>query len=241
MKKLRSKLPRLKKGQRLARNLLIILFLGLYLLVAADFPTNSAERAFRRLEKSWLVGPSEILNIYDCNYGREKIVVAEYEGDILLGRIMERTTGLEGTSLIFNRGPEEGVMLLPLPEQLGTYEEGYRTALLIFDDFPQAVRCEVTVGMQESWTINGAGPYDFDREYTMSADRGEDGMFLLYLEEQAAKGTWAHIEYLMFERLREMSQQFGSSSYSFPATVRLYGESGELIAEIETEIKRDRV
>ncbi|ABX43909.1 hypothetical protein [Lachnoclostridium phytofermentans] len=82
------RLPRLKRRQRVIRNLVIVFLLLIIWLFVVDFASFTPEGAFRRLEKAYLSGPSEILVIRDDpNFFNTKIVLSTYQDYIQVGKV----------------------------------------------------------------------------------------------------------------------------------------------------------
>lgn len=96
------KLPRLKRKWRIIRNLVLISLLLLLCFIVVDFASFSPVDAFRKMEKAYLSGPSEILVISeDPSSFNTKIVLATYQDYIQVGTI-EKTIicGKVGTYLV---------------------------------------------------------------------------------------------------------------------------------------------
>ena len=103
----RLSLPRLTRGQKIARNLLAALLLMVFAWGCMYFPIGDPYRSFRRAEREEMVGPATYLGGFHTSH--DGWAVGVYEGQVLLHREDDR--GFECWPRT-----ESGPTVLPVPE-----------------------------------------------------------------------------------------------------------------------------
>ena len=229
--KLDEALDRIPRKRQVAVNLICIavcLFL-LYIFVGA--PTFSLEGAYRRAERRNLVGPGKILGIeeLDCMWD-DTIVIAETgEGVILFTK--KRDANNPVNTLVY-RERESDVLVCGTPQWLSSIfpPEGDDLTLVVFDDYPEAVRAELDI---ELYWQDAQTEKEYRYAYSLAGERKNAGYFRLDLDYQWKEehGLTEHPEN---KTLRQFAIRSQDSSYrapkgEYPATVRFYGEDGTLL------------
>ena len=103
----RLHLPRLTRGKKIVRNLLVSLLLLVFAWGCVDFSIGNPYRSFRRAERGEMVGPADYLGDFRIN--RDSWAVGVYGDQVLLH---------EEDFVGFDYWPrnETGPTLLPVPE-----------------------------------------------------------------------------------------------------------------------------
>ena len=231
MKKLWNKLPRLFRGSvyvalSLAAAMAIYAFLGA--------PTTSLERQFRRAERAHMVGPGKILGTValeaDLGSYQSMLVAEDSEGVILYCYDHLR---YDPPELVYREKTGDiTVLCAPYPNENREQQTTAYLPVLVFADDPQAARAELELTLAVSYR-----GMDFEKTYRLEASREYEGFFLFRIVSHDARGLG--LEGTALQRFAMISG-YHSGTYSqleIPATVRLYGEDGTLLAEKETLVR----
>ena len=203
-------------GARLARNLGLLLFLGIFLWGLLEFPSPTLRGGFHRVERANWAGPSNIQGIFESRYDRW--LVATCQDRVIFWK--EDQPGLE-----YWPRAETGPTLVPAPESRMAEGEVWVAAV----DVPEgtvSARLELTTACwyrnrTNGWTFSAQAeqPGDmppltdrWERSYTAEGRPLEDGAFLFYLaaEEERWESenpeqlilSWAY-EWELYWRERE--------------------------------------
>ena len=221
---------------QVAINLLLILLFGLLLYILLDAPAFHLEQAFRRMEKKHMVGPSRILGIeqLETTYADQLVIAETEEGVILFADT--QTMGNFGFAY---RERNQEVMVCVAPIFLSSIRppDGDDLTLIVFDDYPEAVRAEVE--LETFWEDNQNGK-QYRYQYTLSGERTNPGYFRLDYDIQwrAYQGVYEHPENAAMRELVHNTVNIHIvhqlvPAGEFPCTVRLYGAQGELLLSQE--------
>lgn len=223
-----SRIPRLSRPWRVARNLVCIV-LGVYLIwLFAGAGALTAERAFRRAEKQDMVGPSEIL--LERREGDQVTFTGRTESGYYIGTFAKDANLLGGW---YTRGRlfvdrQEDVTFSVAKCEWGGFGTDYVDLLLLCDD-PAVSRGEAEITIAGSGRLNGKW-YDFDEVYTVEFLPAAKGVLSGWLEA-ASEDDWSwesQLERLMLGSLYTKAT---------PVTIRLYDGGGELLLERSMEYR----
>lgn len=237
MGKLKQRLARIPKGRKILVNLLLIALALCLRYVFAGLPTFSLEGAFRRAERSALVGPAEILGTVsvDERFGYTRLLLAEEEEGVTLychDGLSGRVTSMEGR--LIHRKKTGRVTVLAAPTQGGflwTIEE-YELPVILFDDFPEAVRAELDLCVYADYKDE-----EFTRKYLLSAKRENPGFFTFRIHCMGGVQVAGAQGYAMMALCELAMADKSYLTTAFPAAVRLYDAAGALLHE-ETLVLR---
>lgn len=153
--KLTSKIPRLPRPWRVARNLVCIVF-GVYLIwLLLGGRALTPEWAFRREEQKQMVGPSEILGTFEVATNpdfpdrTERYIVGETEGELLVCQIFGSwSSGYSARLYVWEKSETMTLALLadggtPFPD------DGKTVYFLGYTELPGAVRAELDLTAQD--------------------------------------------------------------------------------------------
>lgn len=221
-----DKIPR---KVQVAVNLLLILLFGMLLYVILGAPAFNLEHAFRRMEKRQMVGPSQILGIeqLETTYADE-LVVARTEKGVILYTDTE-TMGFHGFSY---REMDQDVEVCIVPVFLSSIRppDGDDLTVILFDDYPEAVRAELD--LETFWEDNQTGK-QYRYQYSLSGTRTNPGYIRMDYDVKwhDYQGVWDHPENEAVQELvsRTVNAHLYAPTGEFPATVRLYDEKDTLI------------
>lgn len=219
------------KRKKLIRNLCLLIITLALILFLSDTPRFLPMLYFRAVERGNLVGPSEILAVEEIHYrDYNTMTVAETEEGVILW--------IEGsyTSHFCYRQRYSDPLLLANPSptvMLSALDEG-PVPLVLFDSQPKAARVELVFTLDVN--LNGR---DFQKDYSLSADRKNNGYFLFYLDVCPLTGDWES------EAERSAVRQFclhsagenQDPSYGVPILVRFYDRAGELLEETTIQVR----
>ncbi len=226
-------LDRIPRKTQVALNLLLILIFGLLLYVFLGAPAFNLEHAFRRMEKRHMVGPSQILGVeqLETTYA-DQLVIARTENGVIL-YADEHVMGYHGFSY---REKEQNVMVCVTPVFLSSIRPPYGDDLtvIIFDDYPEAVRAELE--LETFWEDSLTGK-QYHYQYALSGTRKNPGYIRLDYDIQ-----WRDYENVFDHPENEAMGELVSYAVNghvwapageFPATVRLYDANDQLICTRE--------
>ena len=234
---------------------IILLITAAYILLG--YPAFTPTQAFRRVEKSNLVGPAGIVEIIDLPNGLDDHVLVADDGD---GVVLFHYNDFEfrWENYFLYREKSEGITVLPVPNHTHFGSDLYELdmPILVFHDHPGAVRAELElvidegVGVPETkWEEGGEVHVEyFEKIYRMESTSDIDGYFRFnlhtesddwYVDEYGQNwGTPLGNEGLALQTLCRMMCEFRSYLQEYAtATVRLYDAENHLITE-ETIIIR---
>lgn len=215
-------------------NLLLIALLLFALYVFLGCPCFTPEQAYRRLEKANSVGPAQILGYEDADGPyTTKMVVAETEDGVILSQIYPQSDITYAATSFFYVEKRGDITVTPTPQDLHwrTDEDELCLTMLVFDEYPQAVRAELDFFV--FWYAGVDKPNAFEETYKLEAERKNDGYFRFDL-------PFAYNKYEVdpqAEAIFQLSMVFyyptdwTPPKDSYPATVRLYDAEGKLIVE----------
>ena len=254
MKRLWLKIPR---KIRVFINILCILLLISAAYILLDCPALTPTQAFRRVEKTNLVGPAEIIEIIDLPNGLDDHVLVADDGE---GVVLFHYDDFEFRwfSDFLYREKSQGITVLPVPNHTHFGSDLYVMDLpiLVFHDHPGAVWAELELiidegmGVRETqWEEGGEVHTEyFEKTYRMEAVKYIDGYFRFNLHTESEnwyvdeygrhQGTPLGNEGWALQTLCRMMCEFRSYLQEYvTATVRLYDAENNLITE-ETVIIR---
>lgn len=220
--KLISKIPRLPRPWRVARNLVCIVF-GVYLiwLLLGGHPLTK-EWAFRQAERQAMVGPSEIL--LERRDGDMVTIMGRTEYGYFFGLFAQNAAPLYGWDLrrtLYVERKEDVTFTVARPDW-GVFDVNYVDLLLLCDD-PTVSRGEAEITLAGTGSLNGRR-YDFDQTYTVEFLPVEDGILSGRVEARSEdNGSW--------ESLLERTMLGDIYSNTVPVTIQLYNGAGALVLE----------
>ena len=234
---------------------IILLICAAYILLGC--PALTPTQAFRRVEKSNLTGPAEIIEIIDPPNGLDDHVLVADDGDgVVLFHYNDFDFRWENYFLY--REKSEGITVLPVPNHTHFGSELYVMDLpiVVFHKYPGAIWAELELVIDEGmgvperrWKEDGEEHIEyFEKTYRMEAANYIDGYFRFnlhaesedwYVDENGQhRGTPLGNEGWALQTLCRMMCEFRSYLQEYAtATVRLYDIDNRLIAE-ETVIIR---
>ena len=163
---------RIPRKVRVLVNLLAIAIVGLALYIFIGCPAFTAEQLYRRLEKSNMVGPAEILTICDIeNASYEHLLVADDgEGVVLFG--YSNTLGDHHNLVYRKKTGDLTVLAAPDFRFFGAEEYVLDLPVFLFDEYPAAARAELEMTL--STTLNDVY---FEKNYFLESQREGEGYF----------------------------------------------------------------
>lgn len=242
MRKLFRSIPRPVKTLFYMIGISLATFL-LYIFIGA--PPLSEEHAYRRAERANLVGPAKILDIIDLapvvdeHYSR--MIIAN-DGDAVILYMWDAQHNLS-EKLVY-RQKQGAVTVFAAPYELFLYstDHEFKIPIILFDDFPQAVRAEMEFTL---WTIQDSEAIPqvcLPKDYFGEAYRKNDGYFCFYIyspdfswiqwtndSEEPTLSTFCKLTGKTFSRM--------DTDTTLPVTVRLFDADNQLMHE-ETVIIR---
>lgn len=240
LKRLWGNIPR---RVRIGINLVTSAMLAFAVYCFLGCPAFTLEQSFRRAEKAHLVGPSEILAVYEpAGSDYEQLLVAD-DGDAVIFYLY--SSALHPSDALYYREKTGDLTVLAAPCVGDFPGEEYVLDLpiFIFDHYPEATRAELEFTLSE--TVNDIY---YEKTYLLQSDREEAGWFHFNIHMESenwsvnewgqAQGTPLGNEtYLLYEFSYICGYRDSFNLQPQPVTVRLYDESGSLILEEIIQIR----
>ena len=232
MRKLKRFWLDLPRKRRAAINFLLTLLFSLGLYILLGCPPFTPEQQFRRVEKANLVGPAMILGTEEISHaGNYQLIVAEEKDAVILYSFSADYP--EDDTFVYRKKAGDTTVLAVSTNQVSWYyDDEAALNLVVFDEFPQAVRAELDFSL--SAVVNDL---PFEKDYSLSADRRNEGYFLF---RYGVSGS-PHVgpEGAALHAFKEISGNNGDTyiDVAVPVTVRFYTESDTLIAERSLTIR----
>ena len=211
--------------------------LSILLYLALGSPVFTAERAFRREEARQMLGPATILGTesIDCvhyGYNYNTLIVAETDH----GSILYCTRLNHAEELYYRENNTDlTVMALPNGGMSWIYQEPRQLNVILFDDYPDAVRAELEMLVKSDSPIAG-----IQYHYKLTAQRQNAGYFrfihTIYGSDYIDNDNMA-MKILTDITSKSHVDEFYYWVCTIPATVRLYDQNDNLIVEKTLELR----
>lgn len=229
MSKLKAFVSRVPRPVWILINILAIAVVLFLSYVFAGTPAYSIEQAYRRAEKGNLVGPAKILDIIEVDMsGYNHLLLADDGDGVILYTylISSNKVSSESGQLVY-REKTGGVTVVPAPAYGLTFTGISATLpVIVFDEYPDAVRAELDISLYEIDTGSDA-PVMLD--FSLTSSREADGYFRFdvsyFGEDYRGK------EVQMINDLGYTSAYGNRLSYAYPAKVRLYNAQNVMLYE----------
>lgn len=226
----------LSRRAKAIRNLILVLLSAALAYLLLGCPPLTAEAQYRLAEKANLVGPAMILGMEETSYSDcDRLVVAE-ETDAVILYSYSGDYPENATFVYRKKAGDTTVLAVPTTRLTWYYDEDAALDLVVFDDFPQAVRAELDFSL--SAVVNDQ---PFEKDYSLSADRGKEGYFFFHYR---VSGT-PHVgsESAALHAFMEISGNNGGTyiDVAVPVTVRFFDASDTLIAERSLTVRSQAV
>lgn len=228
------KLPRIKRKWRILRNLVIVLLVIIVCLIVEDFASFTPKAAFKRLEKAYLSGPSDILVIRDePNSSNTKIVLATYKDYIQVGTIYKNYHLWKGMNL-FSYKSHGDLTVIPY-NNLGLDN----ASIFVITNMKELMRAELTIKFE----YTDQNEKNVTNIFTYEGVREADGIYYFYIENlnEKPKFSWekdANLED-MIETLGRIADVRYNTDATYPIELRFYSETENIVLEEELEINME--
>ncbi len=211
-----------------------VVLLALTAIIAGDFPLTPWN-SFRLAEKARLLRPAKIIGTESVvSAGQDTVIIAETEEFCM-------TYGYKffGTNDTYNLvcKKKTGDLTFLSIEPQGSYsgKEDMYCSIILFDDYPQAVRA--TLSMQPYMYFNDNGTKKFyEKSFTVTATRQNEEYFFFRLNNADDLDTWPETS-LLLETLRRNLNSSSVLTDRVPGKIQLYDKEGNLILEREIDLQ----
>lgn len=237
-------LERIPRKLQVLLNLLLIAMFLFAFYVFLGCPCFTPEQAYRRLEEANSVGPAQILGYEDADgLYSTKIVVAETQEGVILSQVYPKSDITYAAASLFYVEKRGDITVTPAPRDLYRQPDQDQLCLtmVVVDEYPQAVRAELEFGVfwdsgvdpEYAWDENVAPTIQYEKTYNLESQRKNAGYFRFDL-------PFSYNKYEVdpqAEAIFQLSQVFyypgdwTPPADAYPATVKLYDENDQLIAE----------
>lgn len=229
MKKLSRFWGRIPRPLRTLIHLVTTLLCLMLLYWAAGSPAFTVEMEYRQLERSYMVGPCTILGTETVpGNDQQKVMIGKDDTHLM---VCPYTVGnkLKHYSPTFRE--KHGSLTLLAAWDIGTLhstDNNFVLPVILFDEYPEAVRAEVAFTMYapEDQSSNG-----YKKDFFLESTRTNDGYFFFTIEHKA------YTNQLYTQVLRAIG--YISSGFNYdeslaaitPISVRLYDVNDQLIVD----------
>ncbi len=263
MKTLRQALDRIPRPVRVLVDLLLVALLLQVRYIARGSPPWGEEAAFRRAEKSAMVGPSVLLDRMftsgDWPFVNYNLLLIGDAGDSILFYTMHtgRNISTSMDNVLTRREKTDGIRLTTLPSDSVPYAHQRPTSvpLLLFVDDPAAVKATVRLTMSDGGVLTMTQIRDWHNHELLSENEQigyvsgsvRDSFFLF---EHVVSPDWQQDWEAEYERprvydewqsdwiyLMETNTRFSHSHSEWPAVIELYDADNRLIRTVDYTIR----
>ena len=251
MKKLKRFWKNIPRKCRIALNLAAAAVLLMFTYICFGCPAFTLEQQFRREEKAYLLGPSEIITTIELTDNEfDRMIVAD-DGDGLITYCCDVPGFRWDGGLFVYREKAEGMNLLAMPSyHFGTFDAYLDLPMVLLHDEPKAIRAELELTLGKGFDIQETVKaddgtitrQDFEKTYYLESETAGTGCFIFMLHAGTDSGQMLEdtTEGFVLKRFARMFAESGMYLHEYvPATVRLYDRLGNLITE-ETITVRSR-
>jgi len=233
--------PRLSRGGKILRNLLLTLLLIVLAWGAAGFPINDPRLSFRRLEHANWFGPSDIQGVFSTKY--EDVWVAATCEDQIIFHTRDSEYFESWTH------QKDGPALAPVPEERLMEGEVW----VLGTDVPAGTaRAELSMrltchynlrmnGIRMSAVPEGNCPDYFDRTYTVPGELLEDGGALFHVQGNAEGHSLREAEKHILSQAYDWdtyAAKMKNRSINCHMEARYYDASGAELGRAELDTKQ---
>ncbi|MBQ7801123.1 MAG: hypothetical protein IJ375_02225 [Oscillospiraceae bacterium] len=243
MRKLKRLWGNIPRRARIGINLLGIVVLAFEVYCFLGCPAFTLEQNFRRAEKANLVGPSEILAVYEpAGSDYEHLLVAD-DGSAVIFYL--HSGSLYSSDALYYREKTGDLTVLAAPG-IGYFPSDKYVLdlpIFVFDNYPKAVRAELEFTLSE--TVNDVY---YERTFQLESDREEAGWFHFNIRMESEswyvdEWGWEHgtrlgnEAYLLYEFSYMCGYRDSFNLQPQPVAVRLYDEREELILDETVQVR----
>ena len=227
MKLLQKHWQRLSAKKQVCIHVLTIAALLFLIYVFLSCPPVTARGAFRRAEKAAMVGPATILGQFrPTGFSCDAIVLGE-DTDGVYFYVMDRWNP-EKAELVYRKKQGSLTLLAAPGDTLYQYETQAQIPLVLFDSCEESVRAEMNLTLKTG---------SFEKTYALAAKRESNGYFSFDLIARNAGSLGEEGKALRLLQEICSNSMAGNPDTAFPAAVRLYDASGNLILEETVHIR----
>lgn len=227
----------------LSRPVKVVIFLavmvltGFFLYIFLDAPAFSDVHRYRRAEKANLVGPAKILDILEIKPTNiwdsyDRMLLAD-DGDGVIMYLWCTQSDYKEKLVYRDKMGEATVFAAPCYHWTEDWwrPDEINLPILVFDDYPQAVRAELDVTL----TADKFDDFSFSKDYHLETTREKPGYFCFNIHatdfSASDDGEGAVLaSFAAFTDSRDVIHSIKNTS-AIPATVRLYNNADKLIYE----------
>jgi len=232
-------LEKIPRKLQVLLNVLTIALLLFALYVFHGSPCFTPEQAYRRLEKANSVGPAQILGYESfVGYRTTQIVLAETENGVILSQVYPQSKHTFFANQFFYVEKRGDITITPTPQDLHWQIDDSEQCLtmVVFDEYPQAVRAELDFFI--FWYAGIDRPNAYEETVHLESQRENEGYFRFDM-------PFTYDKYAVNPRAEAISQLSMVFYYpqdwtppkdSYPATVRLYDAENNLIIEKDMQL-----
>lgn len=206
-----------------------LLVTAIYVFISA--PAFTTQVLYRRYEKANLIGPAEILGIFERDFSSYDRLLLADTGDGVV--IFAESMHTQDTPQLIYRNKRGPLTVLAAPDPTPFNSDSYeaRVNILAFDNHPEAVSAQLELTLFSQYLGE-----KFSQTYTVDAQRQIPGVFCFDLHIMRLSHIGA--EGYAVEVLKMISDYCGSNFYGteFPATVSFYDGQGNLICRESTVV-----
>ena len=234
---------KLKNWKR--KTIILLLIIPVILILtyhAIGSPVLTAEQSFRRAEKEHALGPATILGTEsiitdDYGYHYDTLIVAETKYGAML-----YCTELNKQDRLYYREKTGPLTVMALPNGGWSWliNEPRQLNVILFDDYPEAVRAELEIKVEWAKDFYGFTPDGVYYHYQLNAERTADGYFRFV--HTIYGSDYIDNDNVAMRILTDISckRQVGEAYFlelEIPVYLRLYDSNGNLVTE-ESHILR---
>ena len=232
MKKIATFWNRLPRALRTLIQIIAILLCLVIAYLAAGSPALTKEMEYRQLEKAYMLGPCTILGTETLSSNsHKKVMIGKDETHLMLcpytdgeelGRFSPIFREKHGNLTLLAAWDAHNDILKTDPE------DNFHLPVILFDEYPEAVRAEVEFTM---YAPAEQAPNGYKYDFFLESTRTTDGYFYFEIEHKANTNP---LYTNMLRGIAYISHGFGGENLiepTEPISVRLYDKNDQLIVD----------
>lgn len=233
---IKNRLNRISRPKKVAVYTAINVLLLLLVYMFLEYPTFSADRAYRVAERRNMVGPAKIIDTFTHpNQNNVQVWLGDTGEGVTLYLCEENRTW--GTFVYRKKGDELTAVVLPeyFFDRLSwaSIDNKQKASIVVFDQVKDAVYAEMDIRLNtQFYAVDENYP---DRVFSMQAERQNDDYFC-FVYESALKSDWLEERHYLYH-LVGTAVRGGSLQSAFPLTVRFYDANRQLITTQNTVLR----
>jgi len=238
MKKHPAQRKSLPRPARTMIHCFVILLCLVIMLIVVHLPALTPQAQYRRLEQGYMVGPTQILGTETVSENGDRLLIGKSDTDLILYRYKESEFSpfadhnkLSTDMVCREKRGDLAILFACGRKPHFSHAEEFNIPIILFDDYPKAVRAEVEFTLFLGEREEKEGIVRDEIPFVLKANRSNDGYFYFSIYHTLQEDNRYTYKLEMLASI-SAGNSFG---YYRPdptaVTVRLYDAGNQLIVD----------